>query len=146
MAPRRNKVRNHASYIELSSKGFTDIIDITERVASILRASGVRNGIVTVFVTGSTASVTTIEYETGAISDLKDAIERLAPMDIPYSHDKRWGDGNGFAHVRAALLKPGLTIPVVDSRLTLGTWQQVVFMDFDNRPRKRKIVVQAIGD
>lgn len=134
------------SYIELSTKGFSDIVDITRKVESVLRDSGIRSGIITVFAVGSTASVTTIEYEKGVIEDLKAAIERLIPPDIPYRHDAAWGDGNGFSHVRAAILKPGITIPIIEGALALGTWQQVVFIDFDNRPRKRKIAVQVIGD
>ncbi len=135
-----------SAYIEISSKGFTDVIDITGKVESILRESGIKDGLLTVFVTGSTASVTTIEYESGVIQDLKDAIERMAPMGIPYRHDSRWGDGNGYAHVRAALLKPGVTVPVIDGKLTLGAWQQIVLIDFDNRPRKRRLAVEIIGD
>lgn len=136
----------YASYIDIPSSGFTDVIDITHRVEFILRESGIKEGIATVFVMGSTASVTTIEFETGVIEDLKEAIERMAPADIPYRHDKRWNDGNGFSHVRAALLKPGITVPVIDGALTLGTWQQVVLVDFDNRPRQRRVVVQIVGD
>lgn len=137
---------NYHATIELDTKGFTDIIDITRRTASALRASGVQNGLLTLFVKGSTASVTTIEFESGVVQDLKDAIERIAPSNIPYRHDRMWGDGNGFAHVRAALLKPGISIPVVEGSLTLGTWQQIVVIDFDNRPRKRVVEVQVTGD
>lgn len=136
----------HSDYIELDTKGFSDVIDITSKTASILHSSGVKNGLLTVFVIGSTASVTTIEYEGGVVEDLKEAIERLAPKDIPYRHDRAWGDGNGFSHVRASLLKPGLTIPVVNGVLTLGTWQQIVLIDFDNRPRRRRIAVQVVGE
>lgn len=132
--------------IDISSRGFADIIDITSRVEAAISESGLRDGLVSVFVVGSTASVTTIEYEEGVIEDLKDAIERMAPTGIPYRHDSRWGDGNGFAHVRAALLKPGITIPVMGGSMALGTWQQVVLIDFDNRPRKRRVAVQAVGD
>ncbi len=108
--------------------------------------SGIKDGPASVFVTGSTASVTTIEYESGVVEDLKEAIERLAPSDITYRHDTRWGDGNGFSHVRAALLKPGLTIPVINGGLALGTWQQIVLIDFDNRPCTGRMVVQIVGD
>ena len=132
--------------IALNTKGFTDVIDITERVTKIAGQSGVQNGLVTVFCSGSTGSITTIEFESGVINDLKKAIEKIAPSNIPYEHDKRWGDGNGFSHVRAALMKPSLTIPIVKGKLALGTWQQIVFIDFDNRGRDRKIVVQIIGD
>ena len=108
--------------------------------------SGVQNGLVTIFCSGSTGGITTIEFESGIINDLKKAIEKIVPSNISYEHDKRWGDGNGFSHVRAALMKPSLTIPVVKGKLALGTWQQIVFMDFDNRERDRKIVVQIIGE
>jgi secondary thiamine-phosphate synthase enzyme len=135
----------YSDTISFSTKGFSDIIDITERVDAISKKANMRDGIITVFCPGSTGSVTTIEYESGVLSDLRRAIEMLVPSDIPYDHDRRWGDGNGFSHVRAALLKPSLTIPLVTGKLALGTWQQVVFIDFDNRPRKRKIVVTVIG-
>lgn len=132
--------------IELRTEGFSDVVDITRDVIEAVAESAVANGTVTVFIPGSTASVTTIEYESGAVEDLKEAIEALAPRDRTYRHDERWGDGNGFSHVRAALLKPGLTIPVVDGELALGTWQQVVVVDFDNRPRKRTVVMQVLGE
>jgi len=132
--------------ISLNTKGFTDIIDITDRVASILHESKIENGLVTVFCTGSTGAITTIEYEAGVINDLKKAIEKIAPSNIPYEHDKRWGDGNGFSHVRAALMKPSLSIPVINGKLTIGTWQQVVFIDFDNRGRQRTLIVQVMGE
>jgi secondary thiamine-phosphate synthase enzyme len=107
--------------------------------------SGIEDGLVTVFCPGSTGAVTSIEYESGALSDLQKAIERLAPSNIPYEHDRRWGDGNGFSHVRAALMKPSLTIPLIQGRLTLGTWQQIVFIDFDNRRRHRDVLVHVLG-
>jgi len=103
-------------------------------------------GAVTLFIPGSTAALTTIEYESGVINDLKKAIERMAPKDLHYEHNERWGDGNGYAHVRAALLGPSLHIPVVEGRLTLGTWQQIVLLDFDNRPRERHIIMQVSGE
>ena len=103
------------------------------------------NGLVTVFCQGSTGTITTIEFESGVIQDLKRALEKIVPSNVPYEHDKAWGDGNGFFHVRAALMKPSLSIPVVEGNMTLGTWQQIVFIDFDNRPRNRKVVVQVIG-
>lgn len=131
---------------ELSTRGETDIIDITATVMELVAESTVGTGIVTVFVPGSTASVTTIEYESGAVGDLRDAIERLAPRDIPYAHDSRWGDGNGFSHVRAALMGPSLSVPIMDGRPLLGTWQQIVLVDFDNRPRARTVVVQVLGE
>ena len=114
------------------------------RVSQFLRECNTRNGIVIVFVTGSTAGVTTIEFEEGALSDFKAAIDRLAPGNIRYQHDARWGDGNGFAHVRAALLGPSLTVPVVDGSLALGTWQQIVLVDFDNRKRSREVSITIV--
>ena len=132
--------------ISLSTKGFCDILDITHHVDAVTDRSGIKNGLVTVFCPGSTGSVTTIEYESGVLRDLQKAIEKVAPSNIPYEHDKRWGDGNGFSHVRAALMKPSLTIPLINGKLTLGTWQQIVFIDFDNRSRERNLVVQILGD
>jgi secondary thiamine-phosphate synthase enzyme len=132
--------------ISIRTKGFCDIIDITPHVLSILKKSLTANGLMTLFCPGSTGSITTIEYEPGVLQDLKEALERIAPSDIPYEHNKRWGDGNGFSHVRAALMKPSLTVPLVNGKLTLGTWQQIVFIDFDNRGRRRDILVQIIGD
>lgn len=132
--------------ISVHTKGFCDIIDITPQVLSIFKRPLIANGLVTLFCPGSTGSITTIEYEPGVLQDLKDALERIAPSDIPYKHDERWGDGNGFSHVRAALMKPSLSIPVVNGKLTLGTWQQIVFIDFDNRGRHRDVIVQIMGD
>jgi len=131
--------------IEINTKGFSDTIDITEKVTTIAEKSGIDNGLVTVFCKGSTGTVTTIEYEPGVIKDLQRVLEKIAPSNVPYEHDKRWGDGNGFSHVRAALMKPSLSIPLIDKKLTMGTWQQIVFIDFDNRARHRTIVVQIIG-
>ena len=135
----------HNFTFQVRTTGFSDVHDITSRVNDVLRKVKLSDGIVTVFVPGSTAGVTTIEFESGAIADLKKAIERLAPQGIHYEHDARWGDGNGFAHVRAALLGPSLSVPLVGGKLQLGTWQQVVLIDFDNRPRNREIVVQIVG-
>ena len=132
--------------ISLRTKGFSDVLDITEKVRKIAEQSGIQHGLVNVFCSGSTGSITTIEFESGVINDLKKAIEKIAPSNISYEHDKRGGDGNGFSHVRAALMKPSLTIPLAKGRLTLGTWQQIVFMDFDNRERDRNIVVQVMGE
>ncbi len=132
--------------ISISTEGFCDIIDITPQVLSIIKRQAIANGLITLFCPGSTASITTIEYEPGVLQDLKDALEKIAPSDIPYQHDQRWGDGNGFSHVRAALMKPSLSIPLVNGKITLGTWQQIVFIDFDNRERHREIIVQIIGD
>ncbi len=132
--------------ISLSTKGFCDIQDITSSVSAIVGKSRVQNGTVTIFCKGSTGAVTTIEYEGGVLEDLKKAIERIAPSNIPYAHDQRWGDGNGFSHVRAALLGPSLTVPILQGSLALGTWQQIVFIDFDNRGRRRNILVQVMGE
>ena len=136
----------YSEKISLNTKGFSDIIDITVQVDSVTGRSKIQNGLVTVFCPGSTGSVTTIEYESGVLRDLQKAIEKIIPSDIPYDHDRRWGDGNGFSHVRAALMKPGLTIPIIKGKLTLGTWQQIVFIDFDNRRRERNIIVQIMGE
>jgi secondary thiamine-phosphate synthase enzyme len=132
--------------ISLSTKGFSDILDITHHVDGVINRSRIKNGLVTVFCSGSTGGVTTIEYEPGVLRDLQKAIEKIVPSNIPYEHDKRWGDGNGFSHVRAALMKPSLTIPLIGEKLTLGTWQQIVFIDFDNRRRERNILVQVMGE
>ena len=133
------------SYLSLKTSGDTDVIDITSQVSKKVTESGIVEGQVLLFVPGSTASITTIEYESGVVQDLKEAVERLAPEGIFYRHDARWGDGNGYAHVRAALLGPSLTVPLIDGRLVLGTWQQIVLVDFDNRPRDRKILVHISG-
>jgi len=132
--------------IGLKTKGDCHIIDITRQVAQEVAGSGLKDGTVTVFVTGSTGGVTTVEYESGLISDLRDLFDRLAPSNIPYQHNLRWGDGNGHAHVRASLVGPSLTVPFVDQKLTPGTWQQIVFVDFDNRPRSRELVLQLMGE
>ncbi len=115
-------------------------------MAREVESSGIADGLATVFVPGSTAGITSIEYESGAVHDLKQAIERLAPMDMHYDHDARWGDGNGFSHVRAALMGASFTVPLAGGGLQLGTWQQIVLCDFDNRSRNREIVVQIIGE
>jgi secondary thiamine-phosphate synthase enzyme len=135
-----------SSQFEISTAGFCDIHDITGRIQEKLNQSKLKNGIVTVFVPGSTAGITTIEYESGVVGDLKKAIERLAPKDLHYAHDARWGDGNGFSHVRAALIGPSFSVPFNSAKLQLGTWQQIVLTDFDNRPRNRRILVQIFGE
>jgi len=129
----------------LSTKGFTDIIDITDKVSKIVRDSKVKEGICLISSPGSTAGITTIEYEEGIIEDLKRILERIAPMSEDYEHCKKWGDCNGYAHIRSALLKPFLAVPVENGKLVLGTWQQIVLVDFDNRPREREIIVKIIG-
>jgi secondary thiamine-phosphate synthase enzyme len=137
------EIRNYV--LSFQTTGKTDLIDITREVSSRIRESGISDGSVLVFAPGSTAALTTIEYESGVIEDLKEAIERLAPAGLHYRHDARWGDGNGYSHVRAALLGPSLTIPVIEGKLVLGTWQQVILCDFDSRPRKRQVIVQVTG-
>ncbi|MBM4465857.1 MAG: YjbQ family protein [Chloroflexi bacterium] len=132
--------------IGLKTKGDCHIVDITREVAQEVAGSGLKDGTVTVFVTGSTGGVTTVEYESGLLSDLRNLFDRLVPTNIPYQHNLRWGDGNGHAHVRASLLGASLTVPFVDQRLALGTWQQIVFIDFDNRPRSRELVLQLMGE
>ena len=132
--------------IPLSTKGFSDILDITHHVDAVIARTRVENGLVTIFSPGSTGAVTTIEYESGVLKDLQRAIEKIVPSNIPYEHDRRWGDGNGFSHVRAALMKPSLTVPLIKRRLALGTWQQIVFIDFDNRGRERNLIVQVMGE
>ena len=129
----------------VASEPDTDIHDITGKVTKILASSGVEEGIVVVFTPGSTAGITTIEYESGAVNDLKLAIDRIAPSDGFYQHNARWGDGNGYSHVRSALLGPSLAVPVVRGSLLLGTWQQIVLCDFDNRMRQRVVHVTVQG-
>ncbi len=131
---------------DIQGKGFSDIIDITDQVAKAVMESGMSDGICLAFVAGSTAGITSIEYESGAVDDLKDALERLAPKDAEYRHNLRWQDGNGFSHVRAALTGAGFALPFVSSRLVLGTWQQIVLMDHDNRQRSRQVIVQIVGE
>jgi secondary thiamine-phosphate synthase enzyme len=130
----------------LNTKGHGDILDVTENVQDLVAKSGLADGVATVFIPGSTAAVTTVEYESGLISDLGSAFERLLPTELEYAHDARWGDGNGFSHVRAAFLKASLAVPFSGGGLMLGTWQQIVVVDFDNRPRKRRVIVQIMGE
>ena len=132
--------------IQLSTRGHTDVVDVTGAVQDAVAASGLREGTATVFVTGSTAGVTTVEYEPGLVKDLKEVFEKIAPAGKPYHHHERWGDDNGHSHVRASLLGPSLAVPFADGRLLLGTWQQIVVIDFDTRPREREIVLQLTGE
>jgi secondary thiamine-phosphate synthase enzyme len=132
--------------IQLRTKGDGHILDITDQVSRKLRDSGLKDGIITLFTPSSTSGLTTIEYESGVIHDLQQLFERIVPSDIDYHHNLRWGDGNGHAHVRHALLGASLTIPFVQGQMTLGTWQQIVFADFDNRARSRSLVVQIMGE
>jgi secondary thiamine-phosphate synthase enzyme len=132
--------------ISLSTKGNADIHDITNQIASAISKSRLNAGTATIFCPSSTSALTTIEYESGALSDLRRLFDVIIPADREYAHNERWHDGNGHSHIRAALLGPSLTIPFVDSRLTLGTWQQVIYVDFDVRPRQRELIVQLIGE
>jgi len=132
--------------VSLRTEGNADIHDITDQVANAVSKSELAAGIATIFCPSSTSALTTIEYESGAISDLRRLFEEVIPRNREYAHNERWHDGNGHSHVRAALLGPSLTIPFVEGQLTLGTWQQVIYVDFDNRPRQRSLVVQLIGE
>ena len=129
-----------------NSAGFCDIIDITAKVTEHIEQENIRSGLASLFVSGSTAALTTIEYEPGLIQDLKEFVEKYIPSNRRYHHDERWNDDNGFSHLRASLFGPSLTIPIANGRLCLGTWQQVILLDFDNRPRTREIIVQIIGE
>jgi secondary thiamine-phosphate synthase enzyme len=131
---------------EIMTRGQGDAHDLTDTVATIVAASKCTAGIATVFVVGSTAAVTTIEFEPGAIADLNDLLEELAPRGANYRHHLRWGDDNGSSHVRAALMGPSLTVPFADRQLLVGTWQQIVLLELDTRPRKREVVVQVMGE
>lgn len=132
--------------IVLNTKGNPDLIDITDKVTGILASSGLKKGNITVFVVGSTAAITTFEYEPGLVSDMRELYDKLIPQDKHYKHDQTWGDANGFSHLRAALQGPSLAIPFENAKPMLGTWQQIVLAEFDNRPRKREVVVQVIGE
>lgn len=129
-----------------STAGFCDIIDITAKLKEHIKQANFRAGTATLFVSGSTAALTTIEHEPGLVQDLKEFVERLIPSDRRYHHDDRWGDDNGFSHLRACLFGPSLAIPIVDGAPSLGAWQQVILIDFDNRPRTREIILQLIGE
>ena len=132
--------------IGLKTSAKDEIIDITHKVQEAVSRSGVMDGLACVFVVGSTAAVTTVEHEPGLVADMREAMDRLYPRNQDYEHHRRWGDGNGHSHIRASFVGPSLTVPVSDSRLVLGTWQQIVFMEFDNKPRSREIAVQVLGD
>lgn len=132
--------------IELSTRGNADILDITQKAATAISESGLASGTATLFSPSSTSALTTIEFESGCIGDLKRLFDEIVDPSRHYAHNARWGDGNGHSHVRAALLGPSLTVPFVDGQLTLGTWQQIIFLDFDNRSRQRRLVVQIIGE
>ena len=133
-------------HVEFRTQGNGQVLDITTHVRDRLQESGLQNGIVTLFSASSTSALTTLEYESGAVHDLQQLFDRLAPPNLDYRHNLRWGDGNGHSHIRHALLGPSLTVPFVAGRLTLGTWQQIIFIDFDNRARSRSVVVQIMGE
>jgi len=133
-------------HISFDTRGNTDVIDITPKVDQKLVDSGFKDGSVLIFFSGATGALTTIEYEPGLVKDLSDALERLAPRGLEYEHNLRWGDGNGHSHIRASFLGPSLTVPFANSKLLLGTWQQIIFIDLDNRPRTRKLIVQITGE
>ena len=133
-------------FFNISTQGDTDILDITDSVQQHLLKSGLKNGLVHVSIAGSTAGITTCEYEPGLIHDLKQIFQQLIPKGKRYSHDAKWGDGNGFSHLRASLIGGSITVSFSAARLLLGTWQQIIFIDFDNRPRRREIILQFIGE
>lgn len=132
--------------ISFNTRGNTDVLDITDQVAACLAEAGLQNGIVALFCPSSTSALTTLEYEPGAIKDLKRLLDEIIPADRPYAHHAAWNDYNGHSHIRSALLGPSLVVPFVDGRLTLGTWQQIIYLDFDIRPRNRELMVQVIGE
>ncbi|HEX7275063.1 MAG TPA: secondary thiamine-phosphate synthase enzyme YjbQ [Nitrososphaeraceae archaeon] len=132
--------------IQLHSEGEGDIIDLTSQLSNIVKDSEIKNGTVTIFVSGSTAAVTTIEYEPGLVHDFPEMLSRIAPRDIEYEHDNTWHDGNGHSHVRSSLIGPSITIPIVQGKLTLGTWQQVVLLEMDTRSRNRTVILQIMGE
>lgn len=139
-------IKVHTKKFSAKTSGFCDVIDITVKVREHIEAEQIQRGLVTIFVSGSTAALTTVEHEPGLVQDLKEFVEKLIPSDRRYHHDDRWNDDNGFSHLRASLFGPSLVIPIEDGRPLLGTWQQVVLLDFDNRPRTREIIVQLIGE
>jgi secondary thiamine-phosphate synthase enzyme len=132
--------------IQFNTRGDSQILDITDEVRRQIQNIDLEAGIVTLFSPSATSVLTTIEYESGAVRDLQELFERIAPQDMDYHHNLRWGDGNGHSHARHAMLGPSLTIPFVEGQLTLGTWQQIVFIDFDVRPRSRAVIVQILGE
>jgi secondary thiamine-phosphate synthase enzyme len=132
--------------IQIHSKGENDVIDITQQLSKIVKESNIEKGIVIIFVSGSTAGITTIEYEPGLIHDFPTMLSRIVPKNIEYEHDNTWHDGNGHSHVRASLIGPTLTIPILQGKLTLGTWQQIVILEMDTRPRNRNVIVQIMGE
>lgn len=136
----------HSGTLELNTQGHADMMDLTPHVERVVDESQISQGLVTIFTPSSTSSVTTIEYESGALEDLRKALDEIAPVDREYRHNLRWGDGNGHAHLRSALMKTSFSVPIVNGRMTLGTWQQILFIDFDVRPRTRSLLVQILGN
>ena len=136
----------YSQIFNISTKGFCDIINITSQVEKIIVNSKIENGLVTVFISGSTAGVTTIEFEDGLIKDMQEMMEKLVPQNKNYHHNLRWQDGNGFSHLRASLIGASVNVPLIENELKLGHWQQIVIMDFDNKTRQREVIVQIIGD
>ena len=132
--------------IRIPTKGFNDVLDLTDEIRFSLESTQLKSGVVTIFVPGATAGITTMEFESGCVSDLKDTFEKMVPHSGHYAHNARWGDGNGFSHVRAAILGASLQVPFSNKRLLTGTWQQIVLVDFDNRPRRREVILQFMGD
>lgn len=132
--------------ITVSTHGFSDMRDITAQVEEVVRESGITSGAAVVFVTGSTASISTIEYEPALVEDVRDRLEHIAPRGMRSRHSETWGDDNGFSHIRATVMGPGITVPFVNKRLKLGTWQQIVVVDHDNRGRSRQVFVQVLGE
>lgn len=141
-----NTMVTYTADIQVETQGEPDIIEITKKVEEQVKKSGIQSGIITIFCTGSTSAITTIEYEPGLLKDLPEAFERFAPRDAVYEHHLRWQDGNGHSHVRASIIGPSLTIPIIKGRMPLGTWQQIVFLELDVRSRTRRIVIQALGE
>ncbi len=136
----------HTGTVELSTQGHADMHDITAQVAQIVERANIEQGIVNVFAASATSALTTIEFESGALEDLRRAMDEIAPVDREYKHNLRWQDGNGHSHLRAALIGPSLTVPILNRRLKLGTWQQILYIDFDVRPRERSLIVNVIGE
>jgi secondary thiamine-phosphate synthase enzyme len=133
-------------YLELATRGNAHMVDITQQAARAVAESGTQDGTLTIFCPSATSALTTIEYESGCLNDLTRLFDEVADPDRHYAHNARWGDGNGHSHVRAALLGPSLTVPFINGKLTLGTWQQIIYVDFDNRPRQRRLVAQIMGE
>jgi secondary thiamine-phosphate synthase enzyme len=132
--------------IKFDSKGYCHIVDVTEQISEKISSSGINSGTVTIFTPSATTGLTTIEYEPGLLQDVPEFMEKILPSDVSYKHDETWHDGNGFSHMRAALIGPDITVPFTDGRMHLGTWQQIVFLDFDNRNRSRRLVLQIMGE